>query len=88
MKPDGARYEFDGCETCRFVGQMGPEDVWYCSRTDTLMRRWSDEPSEYLSMTPIAIGTMPALYGNSHMWGVAGMMAGVWTYPGDKRLVP
>lgn len=86
MTPEGARYEHDGCEQCQFWGQMGPEDVWFCPKNGgTLMRRWSSEPSEYLSMSPGNIGLLPAMYGDSHMWGVAGMMAGVWLYPAERQ---
>jgi hypothetical protein len=51
MKPDGARFEHDGCENCCFHGQLGKSDVWHCPNNGgTIMLRDSDEPSDYRSM--------------------------------------
>jgi hypothetical protein len=50
MKPEGARFEHDGCEQCRFVGQLGKVDVWHCqTNAGTTMLRHSDRPEDYES---------------------------------------
>lgn len=46
------RFKHDGCKDCRFVGQIGEYDLWFCNGVidDVVMLRYSDEGSEYLSM--------------------------------------
>lgn len=56
------RFKHDRCPYCRFTGQYGAEDIWYCGGPSgpTIMRRASDEPYDYRSMSPMMARTLNA----------------------------
>ena len=56
---ENPRYNHD-CDSCRFVGQSGNYDVWYCVRCDggTWLARYSDVCSEYASYPDFVLQTM------------------------------
>lgn len=59
------RFEHD-CNVCRFVGQLGREDVWVHERPDgadnTLIRRWGSDGPEYSSLPIEMVGQLPLLH--------------------------
>lgn len=64
------RYEHDGCESCVFLGRYLEYDLYFCRQPNpdktaelpTVMARWSDEPSEYLSGMPCPATVREAPY--------------------------
>ena len=58
------KFEHD-CEDCKYLGSTGGPDFYICPESQSLVRRFSDEPSDYGSIpTTMVVG----LGDNSPYW--------------------
>lgn len=74
-KPSAPRYVHD-CEDCKFLGQIGVDDAYFCPREHSIVLRDGDDGPEYASFpTGIVEHIIHQPGTNNARWVIAKQMA-------------